>query len=61
MPEQVIESQNTNKVMENNISTIVSQASQPITFDKKADFQLSGPSNVIPGQEFTLALIQNTP
>lgn len=61
MPEQVIESQSTNKVMENNISTIASQASQPITFDKKADFQLSGPSNVIPGQEFTLALIQNTP
>lgn len=61
MPEQVIESQNTNKVVENNISPLPTQASQPITFDKKAEFQLSGPSNVISGQEFTLALIQNTP
>lgn len=38
MPEQVIESQSTNKVMENNISTIASQASQPITFVKKQTF-----------------------
>lgn len=38
--------------------------SQPAAFisgESSAQFQLSGPSNISRGQEFTLALIQNTP